>query len=137
MEKTNIEEFLKKENKIAVVGATPNKEKYGYKVFAQLLKEGYKAFPVNPNYNEIVGRKTFPSLTELSKLIDIDVVIIIVNPKIAKKVVEEAKSLGIRKIWFQPGSEDKEVIELCKKLGLECIYGICYIRDGLKIDFSL
>lgn len=38
----------------AVVGASNNEEKYGYKVFKDLLDAGYKVLPINPSEKEIL-----------------------------------------------------------------------------------
>jgi predicted CoA-binding protein len=38
----------------AVVGTSNNKEKYGYKVFKDLLNAGYKVLPINPNEKGIL-----------------------------------------------------------------------------------
>lgn len=36
---------------------------------------------------------------------------IITPPKITKKVLEEAKGLGIQGVWLQPGSFDDEILK--------------------------
>jgi hypothetical protein len=36
---------------------------------------------------------------------------IITPPKITKKVLEEAKKLGIQGVWLQPGSFDDEILK--------------------------
>lgn len=123
------EAFFSKENVYAVVGASRNKEKYGYKVFMHLLKDGFKVYPINPNAKEIDGVKCYPSLSSLPE--KPDVVILVVKPFVAEKVVEEAIKLGIKRLWFQPGSESKEAIERAKKAGLEVVFNECFVVDGL------
>ena len=46
---TYIKNILEKTNTIAVIGASANKERDSYKVMNNLIKNGYKVFPVNPN----------------------------------------------------------------------------------------
>lgn len=134
VDKKEIETFTDKRNVIAVVGASRNKEKYGYKVFMQLLKDGYKVYPINPHADEIEGVKCYPALSYLPE--KPDVVITVVNPDVTKLVVKEAINLGIKKIWMQPGSESKEAIEEAKKHGVKVISEMCFVVDGLKEDFS-
>jgi predicted CoA-binding protein len=50
-----------------------------------------------------------------------DVVNMVVSPKRAKPVIEEAAKLGVKYVWFQPGTHDDEVIELARRLGLEAV----------------
>ena len=44
-----IKKILEDSNSIAIVGASPNKERDSHKVMEYLLKKGYRIFPVNPN----------------------------------------------------------------------------------------
>jgi len=55
MNKINIEDILDKNNKFAVIGASNNEEKYGYKVYKQLKKNGYQIYPINPREELIDG----------------------------------------------------------------------------------
>jgi hypothetical protein len=55
----------------AVVGASTNEEKYGYKVFKDLIDAGYKVVPINPNEKEILGEKVYPTLSEVKQTIDV------------------------------------------------------------------
>ena len=59
-----IRDFLSK-RVFAVIGASRDKNKYGYKIFADLRSAGYKVYPVNPNAESIDGVKCYPSLSSL------------------------------------------------------------------------
>ncbi|NPA22585.1 MAG: CoA-binding protein [Candidatus Micrarchaeota archaeon] len=124
-----IEEFLKKENKVAVVGASTNPEKYGYRIFAHLLKDGYKVFPINPKRPVIEGVQACANLSECEETPD--VVIMVIAPEKQKALLEEIVKLGIDKVWFQPGSESEENISFLKEKGIKVVHGLCYVRDGL------
>jgi predicted CoA-binding protein len=120
---------------IAVVGASRNPEKYGYKVFVHLLKKGGKVYPVNPKAEEIAGVKAYPSLSSLPEKPEL--VITVVPPSVTEKVVDECIRLGIKKIWMQPGSESKAAIEKAEKAGIAVVYNLCFVVDGLKEEFKL
>jgi len=62
MDEKLIMEFLDKKNVFAVVGASRNPKKYGHQVYKDLRNAGYKVYPVNPNANEVLGDKCYPSL---------------------------------------------------------------------------
>lgn len=111
----------------AVVGASVNKQKFGYKVLKRLMEEGYKVYPVNPNYEEIDGIKCYPSLRDLPELPG--AVSVIVPPAAGLAVLEEAAELGIKKLWFQPGAECDEILKKAEKLGLELIYDCCVLIE--------
>ena len=50
-----IEKFLDERNVFAVVEVSRNPQKYGFQVYKDLKKAGYKVYPVNPNAEEILG----------------------------------------------------------------------------------
>ena len=85
----------------AVVGASNDENKYGHKVFDDLLENGYHVIPINPNEEEdILDQEVFPTLSSVPE--KIDVVIFVVPPTVTEKVLEEVKSLGIKNVWMQP-----------------------------------
>jgi len=128
----NFSEFLNKKNIIAVVGASQNKEKFGWKVYNTLKKQGYETFPINPKYDRIGNGKCYPSVSSLPK--KIDVVITITPPKITELIVKECKKININKVWMQEGSESENAINFCKQNNIKVISKVCFVVDGLDID---
>lgn len=122
--KTLVEDFLS-EQKIAVVGISRSKNKFGNAIYRELKKKGYTLFPVNPNMSEIEGDKCFPSLSSVPE--QVDALIINIPPKNAKAIVEEAKNVGIKKIWMQQGSESEEAIKFCNENNIEVVTGECIL----------
>lgn len=135
MKENLIKEFLNKNNVIAIVGASRNPEKYGYKVYKDLKEAGYKVYPVNPNASEILGDKCYPNLESLP--VKPDVVNIVVPPNITEKIVKECKKLSIKKVWMQPGSESEEAINFCNENGIDVVYGVCIMIERRNMDFFL
>ncbi|MEM2251396.1 MAG: CoA-binding protein [Candidatus Hadarchaeales archaeon] len=115
--------------KIAVVGASPNREKWGWRIYNKLKSLGFDVFPVNPNYPEIDGEKCYSSLKDLP--VKPDLVITVVPPRVTEKIVEECRELGITKVWMQPGSESERAIEFCRANGIEATYNACFVVDFL------
>ncbi len=107
----------------AVVGVTDKKEKFGYKIFKKLIEHGYETYGVNPKYDSIDGEKIYPALKSVPK--KVDVVDVVVPPKITLNLLDEIHELGIENVWFQPGTYDEEVVEKAKKLGLKIVYDDC------------
>ncbi len=111
----------------AVVGATENKDKFGYKIFRRLKQMGYKVYPVNPNYDSLEGEKCYPNLSSLPEVPE--VVNMVVAPKHGIKVVEEAGNLGIKYLWLQPGTVSDELLKLAEEKGIETIQA-CILVEG-------
>jgi predicted CoA-binding protein len=125
-----MEPFLSKSNLFAVVGATNNPDKWGYKVYKKLLSLGFNVVPVNPKYADIEGKPCYKTLADINP--KPDVVVTVVPPEVTKKVLNKCHQLGIANVWMQPGSESDEVIEQAKQLNLNFISNACIIVDGLK-----
>jgi predicted CoA-binding protein len=137
MDEETIIRFLDKKNIFAVVGASRDPEKYGYQVYKDLQEVGYKIYPVNPNADEILGDKCYPSLEKLPVVPD--VVDVVVPPKITEQIVKKCKDIGVKKVWMQPGSESEEAIRFCEDNGIDIVYGVCVMvrRRNQKMAESL
>ncbi len=122
--------FINKKYTYALIGASANKEKYGYKVFENLLNAGFCVLPVNLRGGEILGQKVYKNISKISQ--KIDVVIFVVPPQVTKDIIEDVRELGISKVWLQPGSEDDGVINFCAKYNIECYHGACIMLEQLK-----
>jgi predicted CoA-binding protein len=48
---------------------------------------------------------------------------IITPPPVTERVVEDAHSAGITRLWMQPGAESPRAIERCAELGIDVIAG--------------
>lgn len=105
-------EAMLKEKVWAVVGATTDTEKFGYKIYKRLKEHGYKVYPVSPKYEEIDGDKAYKTLKELPEVPT--VVDFVVNPKIGIHVIRECHELGIKNIWLQPGTVSDELLDYAK-----------------------
>lgn len=111
----------------AVVGATQDTSKWGYKVFNKLKSRGYNVYPVNVKQDEIDGVKCYHSLKEINA--DIDVVSLIVNSRVGMGVLEESKEKGIKNIWCQPGAESQDLIAKAESYGMNIIYNECVLVE--------
>jgi len=104
---------LKAIKSIAVVGASNNEAKTGYKIVVNLKSRGYKVYPINLKENEILGLKVYPNLAALPHKPDL--VDIVVPPEIAVQIVHQAVDMKIDNIWLQPGAEFKELAQIIEK----------------------
>jgi predicted CoA-binding protein len=123
---------LSKIDHIAVVGASRDREKFGYKVLMDLVRAGYEACGVNPACDEIEGVACYPELASLPWRPEL--VITVVPPRVTENVVREAREAGISRVWMQPGSESSEAIAFCEANGIEMMHDACimiYRRDGV------
>lgn len=121
---------ISKSTKIAIIGVSQNIEKYGYKIFQDLLVSGYSVEGVNSKGGNILEKEMFFSLEKLSKSFGIpDLVITVVPPKVTEDIVDDSIKLGVKNIWMQPGSESDLAIEKAKRSGLYVISNACFMKQ--------
>lgn len=127
---SKLDHFFNKKFVYAVVGATNNEDKYGFKIVKILKDNGFKVIPINPHEKEIYGLEVFKSLSDVKE--KIDVVDFVVPPKITLKVLEEVLDLGIRKVWFQPKSFDFKCEKFCYQHRIIKMTDFCLYEQSLK-----
>ncbi|MDR5657864.1 CoA-binding protein [Serpentinicella sp. ANB-PHB4] len=122
----NIKEML--DQKVwTVIGVTPDKNKFGYKIYNKLKNHGYTVYGVNPKYNEVDGEKIYSTLDELPE--KPTCVNMVVSPHISIQVLDEIKKQGIKYVWFQPGTFNNEVIEKAEELDLNIVHHACVLVE--------
>jgi predicted CoA-binding protein len=119
-----VEEFLS-QKKIAVVGVSRKKTKFGNAIYKELKQKGYQVFPINPHINTFEGDTCYPNLLSLPQ--KVDAVVINVPPEQTEKVVREVKQAGINKVWLQQGSQSEAAIKFCEENGIDCVSNECIL----------
>jgi len=122
-----IKEFMA-QKKFAIVGITDNTNKYGYKIFKDLISRGYEVYPVNPRLRVIEGIKCYPCLGDIP--IKVDVVDFVVPPSVTEVILQDCKRLGLNRIWLQPGSESEAAIAFCDENNLKVVHNVCVMTDS-------
>jgi len=119
-----VEEFIA-QKKIAVVGVSRKKTKFGNAIYKELKQKGYQVFPINQHINVFEGDTCYPDLHSIPE--KVDAVIINVPPAQAEKVVREAKDAGIGKVWLQQGSQSEAAVKYCEENGIDCVSNECIL----------
>jgi len=118
------------EKEIAVVGASDREEKFGYKIFRDLIKHGFKVKGINPKDGEILGRKIYKTLRDLESVPDL--VITVIPPQVTERIVQECKEMGVKEIWMQPGSESESAVKKAKEYGITVTHNACFmVQQGI------
>lgn len=112
-----------KYRKWAVVGVSENKEKYGYIIWRDLRNAGYTVYAVNPRLDSIEGQPCYPSVKDIPE--KPDVVDLVIPPAATVQVIRDCLEAGIKRVWFQPGSESEEAIQLAQDGGMEVVHDAC------------
>ncbi len=121
-EESAVADFLA-QKKLAVVGVSLDRTKYGNIVYRRLKDLGYQVFAINPKANTIEGDPCFPCLSDLHE--PMDGIVVVAPPQVSEQVVREAGTLGIKRVWLQPGAESEEAVRICEENGVSAIWGLC------------
>ena len=113
----------------AVVGVSADRKKYGYKIWRSLREKGYTVYPINPRYDDIEGERCYRSLAEVADRVD--VVDLVVPPKVTEEIVTECADLGLTRVWMQPGAESEEAIRFCHENGISVLHDVCVMAESL------
>tara|TARA_Y100001970_G_C13942446_1_gene703900 strand:+ start:418 stop:786 length:369 start_codon:yes stop_codon:yes gene_type:complete len=109
---------MEKEN-VVILGASNNPNRYSHMALVQLLENGHNPILINPRLDSIDGFKCFPLLKNVEE--EIDTLTIYVNPEISNSLSQEILALKVKRIIFNPGSENEALYEPLRKSGIEVI----------------
>jgi uncharacterized protein len=133
---TQIRKFYELRN-IAVVGMSKNVEKPAHFVPKFLMEHKYNIIPVNPTTTEVLGRKSYPSLSEVPDSMNIDIVDVFRKSEDVPSVVDDAiknkSKKGIKLIWMQLGIQNEEAEKKAKENGIDVIYNRCMMEEHKRL----
>ncbi|KAK8159739.1 CoA binding domain-containing protein [Phyllosticta citrichinensis] len=100
--------------RFAVAGASSDPTKFGHKIFAWYLTHSLPVTPLNPRAASITAganntpHATLPSPSALPAPAD-TALSVVTPPRATLALLREAKEVGVRAVWLQPGTFDAEV----------------------------
>ena len=129
--------------KIAIAGASPNKDNFGKYLISELAKKGYETVPVNPKYQEVEGLACVPTVKDLPG--DVESLIVAVPPQLTDEIIDQCIGTGIKRVWMirgvGRGAYSEAAHETCKENNIDVVYGFCpmmFFGEGMhKFHFWL
>ena len=102
--------------KTVVLGASPNPTRYSYAAVQQLKGKGHEAVPVGIRTGEIEGIEILKD----NPLVEaVDTITLYLNPTRQKPYYDYIFGLNPKRIIFNPGTENPELIQLAREKGIE------------------
>jgi len=123
-------EILQQSKVIAIVGVSPDSEKPSNIVAKYLQNAGYKIIPVNPNYEEVLGEKSYHTLSQIQEKVDI--VDIFMQADKVLPVVEEAIWIKPKCIWLQLGIVNEAAKRLAESHGITFFMDVCIKQEHTR-----
>lgn len=103
---------------VAVLGASPDPERYSNKAVRMLAGHGHRVVPVNPGHRSIEGLVTAATLSVIPAG-SIDTVTVYVGAARSAGMTLEFLALRPRRVIFNPGAENPELAAALKNEGIE------------------
>jgi predicted CoA-binding protein len=114
---------------VALVGVSANPIRSSNFVASYLVRTDFVTYPVNPMYDEVLGLKSYPSLSDLPE--PPDIVDVFRKHSEIPAVVDEAIEVGAKVVWFQLGLRHEEAARKAVDAGLKVVQDRC-----LKIEHA-
>ncbi|GIP32886.1 CoA-binding protein [Paenibacillus sp. J2TS4] len=125
-----IKSILEAATTIAVVGLSDNPDRTSHMVSQAMQNKGYRIIPVNPNAEQILGEKCYPSLTDIPE--SVDIVNVFRRSEHTVPIAEEAVKIGAKVLWLQQGIINEESARIAQEGGLQVIMDRC-----IKVEDSI
>ena len=119
---------------IAVVGLSDNPNKPSNFVPTYMQRHGYRIVPVNPQVENVLGERSYGSLSELP--VKPDVVNVFRLPKFIPGIVDEMLRLGFENIWVQQGIIHLEAAARAEAGGIHVVMDRCIMVEHRYADLS-
>jgi len=116
---------------IAVIGLSEVAAKPSHYVSAYMQQQGYKIYPVNPSVSEVLGEKSYASLSDLP--IKPDIVDVFRLPKFIPAIVDEMLQLGLPNLWVQQGIINREATARAEAGGIHVVMDRCIMVEHMRL----
>ena len=100
----------------AVIGVSHDHKKFSNRIYRRLRNLGYTVYAINPGLPEVEGDRCYPDLNALPE--KPSVINMVISPRLSPPVLQAAAALGIKYVWFQPGTWNEEIDRLGQELNL-------------------
>ncbi len=125
-----IKALLEKTKTVAIVGISNKEDRASYQVAKWLQANShFTLFFVNPVIDEVLGEKTYSSLSEIP--VPIDMVDVFRRSEETLPTLEKSIEIEAKSIWLQLGIRNDEVAQRGEAAGMKVVMDRC-----LKVDYQ-
>ena len=105
--------------RVAVLGASDDKERYSYKALVRLKEAGHTVYPVHPRLKTIEGEPVFASLKDIPE--PIHTLTLYISPEVSSKMEEEILASKPGRLIFNPGAENPKLMAKAAARGIRAL----------------
>lgn len=104
--------------RVVIIGASDNPERYSHQAQLLLRQHGHEVVPVHPKLAEIEGVPVVADVSAISG--PVDTVTLYVGPQISLTLKDKLIALKPRRVIFNPGTENEALEESLIAAGIAC-----------------
>lgn len=109
--------------RIAIVGLSQRTETPSNEVAVYLKSNGYHIIPVNPVYPEILGTRSYPSVSDIPG--EVDLVLVFRRSQDIPELVSDVIEIAPKYLWLQLGIRNDEAVVDVEARGTAVYQDIC------------
>jgi len=106
---------------VAILGASPKPDRYAYQALQLLHKNGYRTLLINPAFDEILGEKCYPTISDAPG--PIDTVTLYLGESRSNPLIDAIIGAKPRRIIMNPGAENSALAAKGEEAGIEVVEG--------------
>jgi predicted CoA-binding protein len=110
--------------KTVVLGATDNPDRFAYRAAHSLVRHGHEIEPVGIKHGMVAGKEI---INDKRPIADVDTVTLYVGSRNLPEWYNYIMDLNPRRIIFNPGTEDDELVRLAEEKGIQTVEGCTLI----------
>lgn len=133
-EPDRIRRVLEEAETIAVVGCSPDPSRASHAITRYLLSEGYRVIPVNPNHDEILGQRSYPSVSAIPADVRVDIVDVFRRPEHVAGVADEVIARGVPFVFLQLGVVDAGSARRLEEKGIGVAMDRCILVEHERLE---
>lgn len=123
--------ILARNRTIAVVGLSAHWHRPSYFAAKYMQEHGYRVIPVNPQYEEVLGERCYPSIAAIPEAVDI--VDAFRRAPEMPAIAREAVAKGAKVLWMQLGIRNDEAARIARDGGLDVVADRCVKIEHARI----
>ena len=136
-----IAEILASTRTIAVVGLTNREGRASLGVSRFMQSQGYRIIPVNPQIDEALGEKAYPTLDDAHAALGgegktIDLVNVFRAPSFVPEIVKDVIRLKIPRLWLQEGVVHEEAVSWAEAAGIKVVQDRCILKERMAAGWK-
>ncbi|MET0441499.1 MAG: CoA-binding protein [Casimicrobiaceae bacterium] len=123
--------ILTRSKSLAVVGISANWYRPSFFAAKYMQDHGYRIYPVNPNYPEVLGQRCYPDVASIPE--PIDIVDCFRKPNEIVPLARAAVANGAKVLWMQLGIHNDEAAKIATDAGLDVVMNRCVKIEHARI----